>query len=140
MILPPTSENSHHHKVTNIAMSPTSLSPYNIGDKDKSLICFVSEIRHQYRCGSCEKTSKNNPLVCSNRSHLPFILLGIVLAQNCTQQYEESNLFPQPMSHRTNAYPSELYFLIQPMTELMAPRVNPGFNYIILYTIFYINI
>ena len=27
MILPPTSENSHHHKVTNITMSPTSLSP-----------------------------------------------------------------------------------------------------------------
>ena len=27
MILPPTSEISHHHKVTNITMSPTSLSP-----------------------------------------------------------------------------------------------------------------
>ena len=29
MILPPTSEISHHHKVTNITMSPTSLSPKN---------------------------------------------------------------------------------------------------------------
>ena len=28
MILPPTSEISHHHKVTNITMSPTSLSPF----------------------------------------------------------------------------------------------------------------
>ena len=28
MILPPTSEISHQHKVTNITMSPTSLSPY----------------------------------------------------------------------------------------------------------------
>ena len=27
MILPPTSQISHHHKVTNIPMSPTSLSP-----------------------------------------------------------------------------------------------------------------
>ena len=27
MILPPTSQTSHHHKVTNITMSPTSLSP-----------------------------------------------------------------------------------------------------------------
>ena len=27
MILQPTSETSHHHKVTNITMSPTSLSP-----------------------------------------------------------------------------------------------------------------
>ena len=27
MILPPTSEISHHHKVTNITVSPTSLSP-----------------------------------------------------------------------------------------------------------------
>ena len=27
MILPPTSQISHHHKVTNITMSPTSLSP-----------------------------------------------------------------------------------------------------------------
>ena len=27
MILPPASQISHHHKVTNIAMSPTSLSP-----------------------------------------------------------------------------------------------------------------
>ena len=27
MILPPTSENSYHHKVTNLTMSPTSLSP-----------------------------------------------------------------------------------------------------------------
>ena len=27
MILPPKSESSHHHKVTNITMSPTSLSP-----------------------------------------------------------------------------------------------------------------
>ena len=27
MILPPTSQISHHHKVTNVAMSPTSLSP-----------------------------------------------------------------------------------------------------------------
>ena len=27
MILPPTSEISHHHKVTDITMSPTSLSP-----------------------------------------------------------------------------------------------------------------
>ena len=30
MILPPTSEISHHHKVTNITMSPTSLSPFCI--------------------------------------------------------------------------------------------------------------
>ena len=29
MILPPTSEISHHHKVTNITTSPTSLSPFN---------------------------------------------------------------------------------------------------------------
>ena len=28
MILQPTSEISHHHKVTNITMSPLSLSPY----------------------------------------------------------------------------------------------------------------
>ena len=28
MILPPTSEISHHHKVTNITMSPTLLSPF----------------------------------------------------------------------------------------------------------------
>ena len=28
MILPPTSEISHHHKVTNITMSPLSLSLY----------------------------------------------------------------------------------------------------------------
>ena len=27
MILPPTSQIGHHHKVTNITMSPTSLSP-----------------------------------------------------------------------------------------------------------------
>ena len=27
MIMPPTSQISHHHKVTNITMSPTSLSP-----------------------------------------------------------------------------------------------------------------
>ena len=31
MILPPTSEISHHHKVTNITMSPTSLSPKQTG-------------------------------------------------------------------------------------------------------------
>ena len=31
MILPPTSEISHHHKVTNITMSPTSLSPFSYG-------------------------------------------------------------------------------------------------------------
>ena len=30
MILPPSSEISHHHKVTNITMSPTSLSPSNL--------------------------------------------------------------------------------------------------------------
>ena len=30
MILSPTSEISHHHKVTNITMSPTSLSPFFI--------------------------------------------------------------------------------------------------------------
>ena len=30
MILPPTSEISHHHKVTNITMSPTSLSPSDV--------------------------------------------------------------------------------------------------------------
>ena len=29
MFLPPTSEISHHRKVTNITMSPTSLSPYS---------------------------------------------------------------------------------------------------------------
>ena len=27
MILPPTSQIGHHHKVTNVTMSPTSLSP-----------------------------------------------------------------------------------------------------------------
>ena len=30
MILPPTSENSHHHKVINITMSPTSLPPNDL--------------------------------------------------------------------------------------------------------------
>ena len=30
MILPPTSEISHHYKVTNITMSPTSLSPISL--------------------------------------------------------------------------------------------------------------
>ena len=34
MILPPTSEISHHHKVTNTTMSPTSLSPPGFSDFD----------------------------------------------------------------------------------------------------------
>jgi len=36
MILPPTSEISHHHKVTNITMSPTSLSPSLLDRTNKS--------------------------------------------------------------------------------------------------------
>ena len=53
MILQPTSEISHHHKVTNITMSPTSLSPHvkksvtNFSTLSSSQI--VSKVFHQQR-------------------------------------------------------------------------------------------
>ena len=48
MILPPTSEISHHLKVTNITMSPTSLSPFNLARSYypnwSSTICRIRDV------------------------------------------------------------------------------------------------
>ena len=45
MILPPTYQISHHHKVTNVTMSPTSLSTADGTDENKTFIILL--IGHQ---------------------------------------------------------------------------------------------
>ena len=41
MILSPTSLNGHHHKISNITLSPTSLSPFDHPNEFKSPSTFV---------------------------------------------------------------------------------------------------
>ena len=50
MILPPTSEISHHHKVTNITMSPTSLSPV-VSDTFNSNDRFLLKLEENFKKG-----------------------------------------------------------------------------------------
>ena len=47
MILSPTSQISHHHKVTNITMSPTSLSPLLTPDKLNEHFLVWTIISHE---------------------------------------------------------------------------------------------
>jgi len=85
MILPPTSQISHHHKVTNITMSPTSLSPYSSYHKIKSHAIFGIL---WYRYGF-----KITLPVWRNRWKLsltPTVFLSIV---HCSNIFGQSDLF-----------------------------------------------
>ena len=70
MILPPTSEISHHYKVTNITMSPTSLSPiflfYFVKKKENSNFGLIYDARNFIKgCLVFHRTFRNKFLATS---------------------------------------------------------------------------